>query len=98
MLEKIARGLTRKPRIVLLAAIILLIPSALGYFATRVNYDILSYLPENLPASKGEKLLEEPFHMAATSMLIVDGMPAGYSDDLVNQIKKIPGVSNARRI
>ena len=95
MLEKIARGLTRKPRIVLLAAIILLIPSALGYFATRVNYDILSYLPENLPASKGEKLLEEPFHMAATSMLIVDGMPAGYSDDLVNQIKKIPGVSNA---
>ena len=95
MIEKIAHVLTRKPALVLLIAGLLLIPSALGYLATRVNYDILSYLPADLPASKGEKLLEEPFHMAATSMLIVEGMPAGYSDELVNEIKKVDGVSNA---
>ena len=43
----------------------------------------------------GEKILEEPFKMAATSMLIVDGMPAGYSNDLINQIQEVDGVSNA---
>ena len=95
MVEKIAHWLTRKPKLVALAAVLLLIPSALGYVATRVNYDILSYLPEDLPSSKGEKLLEEPFHMAATSMLVVDGMPSGYSNQLLNEIREVPGVSNA---
>ena len=95
MLEKIAHWLTRKPKLVALIALLMLIPSALGYVATRVNYDILSYLPEELPSSIGEKLLEDPFHMAATSMLMVDGMPAGYSNQLINEIKKVPGVSNA---
>lgn len=95
MVENIAHKLTRKPKLVALIAVLLLIPSALGYVATRVNYDILSYLPEELPSSQGEKLLEEPFHMAATSMLVVDGMPAGYSNQLLNDIKKVPGVSNA---
>ena len=95
MLDKIAHWLTRKPKLVALAAVLLLIPSALGYVATRVNYDILSYLPQDLPSAQGEKLLEDPFHMAATSMLMVDGMPAGYSNQLINEIKKVPGVSNA---
>ena len=95
MLEKIAHGLTRKPKLVALIAVLMLIPAALGYIATRINYDILSYLPQDLPSSQGEKLLEEPFHMAATSMLIVDGMPAGYTNDLINAIKDVPGVSNA---
>ena len=95
MLEKIAHWLTRKPKLVALIAVLLLIPSALGYVATRVNYDILSYLPEELPSSVGEKLLEDPFHMAATSMLVVDNMPAGWSNQLLNDIKEVPGVSNA---
>ncbi len=95
MLEKIAHFLTRKPKLVAMAAVLLLIPSALGYIATRVNYDILSYLPEDLSSVQGERLLEEPFHDAATSMLIVEGMPAAYTNDLLNSIKKVPGVSNA---
>ncbi len=95
MLDKIAHWLTRKPSLVMTVAVLLMIPSALGYIATRVNYDILSYIPADLPASQGEKLLEEPFHMAATNMLIVEGMPAGYANQLVNDIKKVDGVSNA---
>ncbi|WP_295579527.1 RND family transporter [uncultured Oscillibacter sp.] len=95
MIEKIAHGLTRKPRLVALAAVLLLIPAALGFVATRINYDILSYLPQDLPSSQGEQLLEEPFQMAATSMLVVEGMPAGYTNDLVQAIKEVPGVSNA---
>ena len=74
MVEKIAHKLTRKPRLVALAAVLLLIPSVLGYAATRINYDILSYLPQDLPSSRGEQLLEDPFQMAATSMLMVEGI------------------------
>jgi len=95
MLEKIARRLTRKPKLVAAVAVLLLIPAVLGYVATRINYDILSYLPQDLASSQGEQLLEEPFHMAATSMLIVEGMPAGYTDRLIRDIKEVPGVSNA---
>ena len=95
MLDKIAHGLTRKPKLVALIAAILLIPAIVGYLGTRVNYDILSYLPEDLNSVQGERLLEEPFHDAATSMLIVEGMPAAYTNDLVHAIKAVPGVSNA---
>ena len=95
MVEKIAHKLTRKPKLVALIALLMLIPAALGYIGTRINYDILSYLPQDLPSSKGEQMLEDPFQMAATSMLIVDSMPAGYTNRLIQQIKEVPGVSSA---
>ena len=95
MVEKIAHKLTRKPKLVALIAVLLLIPSALGYVGTRVNYDILTYLPQDLESSQGERLLEEPFHMAATSMLIVEDMPAAYTNDLIYAIQQVPNVSNA---
>ena len=95
MVEKIAYKLTRRPRLVALIALLMLIPAALGYVGTRINYDILSYLPQDLPSSQGEQMLEEPFHMAATSMLIVEGMPAGYTNRLIQDIKEVPGVSSA---
>ena len=95
LLDRIAHLLTRKPKLVAAVAAALLIPSALGYLGTRVNYDILTYLPQDLESSQGERLLEEPFHMAATSMLIVEGMPAAYTNNLINAIKDVPSVSNA---
>ena len=95
MLEKIAHGLSHKPKLVALIAVALLIPSAIGYAATRVNYDILTYLPQDLESAQGMNLLEEPFQMAATSMLIVEDMPAGYTNSLINEIKDVPGVSTA---
>ena len=95
LLDKIACLLTRKPKLVALVSAALLIPAALGYLGTRVNYDILTYLPQDLESAQGERLLEEPFHMAATSMLIVEGMPAAYTNDLINAIKNVPNVSNA---
>ena len=48
MLEKIAKWLTRKPKLVAMMAVLMLIPAAIGYISTRINYDILSYLPEDL--------------------------------------------------
>lgn len=94
MVEKIARRLTRKPKLVAFIGLVLLIPAILGTVCTRINYDILTYLPQDSEATQGEKLLEDPFKMAATSMLIIDGMPAGYSTDLAEEIEDVDGVSN----
>lgn len=95
MLNKIARALTRKPKLVVAIAVLLLIPSFLGVVATRINYDILSYLPSDFDSSKGEALLEEPFKTAATTMLIVEDMPPNYTNELQKKIEKIPDVSKA---
>ena len=95
MLEKIARALTRKPKLVVTIAVLLLIPSLLGAALTPINYDILSYLPQDLDSAKGEALLEEPFHMAATTMLIVEDMPTAYCSDLVKEVEQVEGVSGA---
>jgi predicted RND superfamily exporter protein len=95
LLEKIAHKLTRKPKLVVTIAVLLLIPSFFGAAATRINYDILSYLPQDLDSAKGEALLEEPFHMAATTMLIVEDMPPEYANRLVEQVEQVPGVSGA---
>ena len=93
MLEKIAHVLTRKPKMVVTVAVLLLIPSILAAAATGINYDILTYLPQDLDSTKGEALLEEPFHMAATTMLIVEDMPPEYANRLAQQVEEVPGVS-----
>ncbi len=95
MLEKIATFLTRRPKLAATIAAAMLLPAAIGFIATRVNYDILTYLPQDLESSQGERLLEDPFHMAATSMLVIEDMPAAWSNDLLNEIKAVPGVSKA---
>ena len=94
LLSKIAKGLTRHPSIILTIAIVLLIPSIIGYAMTRVNYDILSYLPKNLNSTRGEDVLENTFHDAATSMLVIDGMDSKDVVTLKKKIEKVPGVNN----
>lgn len=94
MLNKLARLVTRKPKLVVTIALVLLIPSVIGYVATRVNYDVLNYIPQDLDSAKGEALLEDPFQMAATAMLIVEDMPSDYVAQLQEAIEEVDGVSN----
>ena len=78
---KIALWEAKHPKTVLLAALLLLIPAALGFLLTRVNYDILSYLPDDLPSAEGEHVLDETFHTAGISVVILeDGAPRDASD------------------
>ena len=95
MIHKLAKRITEKPRFVLFVAILLLIPALLGYIGTRTNYDVLSYLPKDVRSVQGEQLLEDPFQAAATSMVVVEGMPPAYTDELLESIQKVPHVSNA---
>ena len=66
----------------------------MGALATKVYYDILSYLPQDLDSTKGEKVLEDVFHDAATSMLIIDDMPEKDVADLKEKIKLVENVND----
>ena len=68
------KGVIKSRIIIFIAAILLLIPSVLGYLHTRVNYDILSYLPENIETMKGQDILVDEFGTGAFSTFVVDGM------------------------
>lgn len=94
-MKKFSRFISEHNKFVVIIGILLLIPSILGYAATRINYDILSYLPQNLESTQGEKVLDEVFSDASTGILIVDGMEEKEVDKLKDGIKKINGVSDA---
>ena len=94
MLSKVSKLLTRNYKLILTIALLLLIPSAFGALKTAVNYDILSYLPQNLDSTQGEKVLESTFHDAATSMLVIDNMPSKDVTALKEKIKQVDGVNS----
>lgn len=89
----ISRFISYHPRLVLLIMTLLLIPSWIGYKSTGVNYDILSYLPADLESTQGQKILDEDFKNAATSMLILKGTDAD-ADKLKKEILEIDGVED----
>ncbi len=59
---------------IVLFSILLLIPAAIGFVNTRVNYDLLNYLPENLETVEGQDILLDEFGMGAFSMVVVENM------------------------
>ena len=80
---------------ILILAIILLIPSAIGYFRTRINYDILTYLPKDIETMKGQDILAKDFGTGAFSLVVVEGL----SDKDVSAVKqKIEGVDHVRSV
>ena len=93
-MKKIALWEAKNPRKVILIALLLAIPAFFGFIFTKVNYDIMSYLPENLEAVQGEKILDEVFNDAGMSIVVVRDMPAKYTAALKTEIEKIDGVSN----
>lgn len=94
-MKKFSRFISNHDKFVVIVGILLLIPSIFGFLSTRINYDILSYLPQNLESTQGEKILDEVFSDASTGILIVDGMEGKEVDKLKEKIKKINGVSDA---
>ena len=73
-MKRIGKFIAGRKTFIVLAAFLLLIPSALGFIATKVNYDILSYLPDSLETVAGQDIMVDEFGMGAFSMVIVDGM------------------------
>ena len=59
---------------ILIISFLLLIPSGIVYLNTRINYDILSYLPGNIDTMKGQEILLDEFGTGAFSLCVVEGM------------------------
>ncbi len=91
-MEKLARGIVKMRKLVLVVAILLLIPSAFGALATGINYDILTYLPDDLDSMKGEESLENDFHIAATGLVTMEGLPQSEIDQMRDDIAAVKGV------
>lgn len=92
-MERIARFIVRHRKTVLVLAVLALVPAILGAAATRINYDILTYLPPELDSMVGERSLENDFHIASTGMVTVEGMPTARILTLKDAIAAVPGVS-----
>ena len=77
---------------ILILSLVLLIPSFLGYVNTRVNYDILSYLPKDIETMVGQDILVDEFGTGAFSMFIVEGMEPKDVSELCQKIGQVDHV------
>lgn len=93
-MKKIALWEAKHPKTVLLFTLLLLIPALIGFACTGVNYDILSYLPDELESMQGEQVLDETFNTAGISIVITEDMQPKYTLALKNEILKVEGVSS----
>ncbi len=79
---------------ILILSILLLIPAGIGYFNTRVNYDILTYLPKDIETMKGQDILLEEFGTGAFSFCVVEGMEAKDISEMREEIAEVPHVKS----
>lgn len=93
-MKRIAKFIAYHPKTITIIAVLLLIPAAIGYINTFVNYDILSYLPGDLDSVKGENELDETFNSASMSFLVIEDMPSKDVAALKEKIAKVDNVSS----
>ena len=80
-------------KLIIILCLILLLPAFIGYRKTRINYDILVYLPDDIETIKGENILADEFHNGAYAIVITENMADKDIITFENNIRKIDGVS-----
>lgn len=93
-MKKFAKGIVKCRFMILIIATALLIPSAIGYFNTRINYDVLTYLPDNIETMVGQDILLDQFGVGSFSMYIVEGMQAKDVSALKEKIEQVDHVKS----
>lgn len=89
---KTGKRIAKHRILIVLIGILLLIPSVIGTIKTRINYDILSYLPESLETVKGQDVMVDEFGTGAFSMVVVEDMPLKDVQKLKNKFEEIEHV------
>ena len=87
-MQKISSFIVKHNKLILILAVILLIPSIIGYKSTRINYDILTYLPDTIKTVQGEDILSKDFKTGAYSIVVLDNMPTKDILKLEEKVKK----------
>ncbi len=97
-MKKSANWITNHSLGITIASLILLVPAIWGYVNTKINYDILVYLPEDIETIEGQNILTEKFGIGAFSFVMVDNMTSRDILKLQDEIKKINGVEQVASI
>lgn len=93
-MNNVAKMITKHKNIIMILAVLLLIPAAIGYVTTRINYDILSYLPHSLETVEGQDIMVDEFGMGAFSMIIVEDMPMKEAAELEKKLETVEHVKD----
>ena len=93
-MNKLGKAIVRSRVAILIVAVILLIPAALSYLHTRVNYDILSYLPDGIDTMTGQDILVDQFGTGAFSFVVIEGMEDKDIGDMADQIEAVDHVKD----
>lgn len=94
-MKKFGEIICKYRKVILVIALILMIPSIIGIKLTRINYDILVYLPDNIETIEGENILSNEFDMGAFSVILLENMSTKEILKLEDEIKKIDNVEMA---
>lgn len=94
-MTKIGKFIAKHKYLILVISLILLVPSAIGYVKTRINYDILSYLPKTLETVDGQDVMVDEFGMGAFSMVVVEGMD---NKDILKLEEKMEAVDHVEEV
>lgn len=91
---KFGKWVVKHRIMILIISVLLLVPSAFGYFKTRVNYDILTYLPEDIETMKGQDIMVDDFGTGAFSMCVVTGMAPSEVSALKDKMQDVENVKS----
>ena len=94
VMNKLSKLIVKLRYVILIAAVALLIPSAIGYFNTRVNYDILTYLPKDIETMKGQDILLDQFGTGSFVLYVAEGMEEKDAAKLKEKIENVDHVAN----
>ncbi len=89
---KFGKAVVKCRVVILITSILLLIPAVFGYVHTRINYDVLTYLPKEIETMQGQDIMIEDFGIGAFSMLMVDGMEPKDVAALKAEVEKVDHV------
>ena len=91
---KFGEFIVKHRALILIIGVLLIIPSALGYMNTRVNYDILSYLPKDLSTMVGQDILKDDFGKGGFSFVITEGMTPKQIKETADKIAEVDHVAD----
>lgn len=74
-MNKISEFICKHRWAIVILSGLLLIPALFGYITTKINYDLLVYLPSDIETLKGQEVLTDDFGMGAFSVAVVEKMP-----------------------
>ena len=94
-MNKMSRAIVKGRILILILAVLLLIPAAIGYIKTRTNYDVLTYLPKDIETMKGQDILANDFGTGAFSLVVVENMK---DKDIVKMVDQMETVDHVKKV